>query len=79
MFPSDSESVRNRNTRKAPEPDTQKRYEELLTCYLTDNFSNECYRQIDNIIKNAVSHIPELKTYPIKEVLINVSRKLLMN
>lgn len=78
-FPTDSESVRNRNTRKAPQPTTQKRYEELSASYATDSFSNECYKQIENIVKNAEVQLPQLKVYPSQDILIAVSKKLLMN
>ena len=64
-FPTDSENARNRTTRKLPEPDIHKRYEELSYSYMTDSFTDACYKQIQNITKNAYLQLSELKPFPL--------------
>jgi hypothetical protein len=79
VFPTDSETVRIRTQMPLNvEHDASRKYQEFSRAYLNDDYSYECHQFISNICRS-VSHHPLLSGFPVRDTLIAVSKKLLLN
>jgi len=79
VFPTDSETVRNRTQLPAnAELDAGRKYQQYARDYLNEDFSYECYQFIANICRS-VENSSLRGDFPVRSILIAISKKLLLN
>ncbi len=79
VFPTDSETVRNRMQLPAnADLDASRKYQQYARDYLNEDFSYECYQFIQNICRS-VENSPLRGQFPVRSILVAISKKLLLN
>lgn len=79
VFPTDSETVRNRMQLPAnADLDAGRKYQQYTRDYLNEDFSYECYQFISNICRSVENSLLRGE-FPVRSILVAVSKKLLLN